>query len=734
MLVRFLRRTQIAGTAYDASSGEVDVDVDIADELVRAGNAVIVGPGDDHYVTANIDAVTGGIKSFSVGGATVPSVIVPTPSASALTNYNNIMQAITDAGVGGVVSFPYGNEWTLYREITPLSGQILRFNGSKLKLGDQVYSALTATASLDSTAGANPLVAFSVTSSVGFFVGMSVQIDDQTVAGHKKYTRVPGVVTYVGTGAVTVQFTVALNGYPMVDCTTATNAEANGQTWTIPVGANLCSISNLIYAPYASSRVQILDLEITGNASNNALANRWETGAAVHIEGPLSSLKNIYVNTCVADAIEMNAPRCLADSVWIDKANAAGFHVGANTDSPSTGLQKSVLTNMFIDSPGMGTAQIGHYGGITTDYPAYAGLMCSQNNFDIVFSNFVIQNTYSSTLCQGIGHINSGSAYDSRIRFADGHIVDQARGAFQIGGTTTPGTEIDIEGITVNNCTPADLTQTWNTGAGSDPAYHSYIGDTTNSGGQRAELVRVRNCRFINSPLGIEYATNVSVENTHFTATAVGKSSSLYVIGSGANAYTVNLSNVSSSRVVGDGTGAPAASQFKYNYYLSASRVRGNNVKSYGGTYTQVLNGADVQISNFASEDAYNCGIQARDSGTKLHLETPWIRVNSGTTVSTSYSGIVTNNSAGETVIVNPDINLVTTNAGQSGIALSDSTVAGTVSVVQGGVVKVSGTSTTPIKSGGATAKNVVAGTLLSHTFTPGAAETASGTVVSANI
>lgn len=73
MLVRFLRRTQIAGTAYDASSGEVDVDVDIADELVRAGNAVIVGPGDDHYVTANIDAVTGGI-SLSSGGSVLPYV------------------------------------------------------------------------------------------------------------------------------------------------------------------------------------------------------------------------------------------------------------------------------------------------------------------------------------------------------------------------------------------------------------------------------------------------------------------------------------------------------------------------------------------------------------------------------------------------------------------------------------------------------------------------------------
>lgn len=74
MLVRFLRRTQIAGTAYDTSSGEVDVDVDIADELVRAGNAVIVGPGDDHYVTANIDAVTGGISLVS-GGDTVLSLL-----------------------------------------------------------------------------------------------------------------------------------------------------------------------------------------------------------------------------------------------------------------------------------------------------------------------------------------------------------------------------------------------------------------------------------------------------------------------------------------------------------------------------------------------------------------------------------------------------------------------------------------------------------------------------------
>jgi len=414
------------------------------------------------------------------------------------------------------------------------------------------------------------------------------------------------------------------------------------------------------------------------------------------------------------------------ESVWMTKANAMGLHIGAS--SASTGGEKSIISKIFVDSPGMGTGSIGHFGGLSADHPAYPGIGFSRQCDGVVIYGFEVYNTYSAPLCQGIGSIANSDCFD--IEICSGVIADMVYGGFQIHGSTGDAPyDIMLHDIKVRNCAPVDLTQSWGAGAGSDAWFHSYLGSF--AGTALGSRITLRNMDFIDSPLGVQSVT-ATLSDCNFVASVINKSSSLYIMTAGTR---VNLSNVESVRPKTTGT-RPASYQFSCNIYVNAATVHGNDVRIIGGyNGMRVQSGADVQISNFYGEDCYEYCAAVFSASTKLHLTSPKIR--STITLSSPYAAIENNNGGGAgglTTVISPDIELTTNNAAQYGIRLSPNSVAGTATKVQGGVIKLIGTSTTPILSGGGTALNVVAGTLLSHTFTPGAAEISTGTVVSANI
>ncbi len=320
-------------------------------------------------------------------------------------------------------------------------------------------------------------------------------------------------------------------------------------------------------------------------------------------------------------------------------------------------------------------------------------------------------------------------------------------GAFQItGSSVSKPSDIDLHDLHVTNCAPADLTKAYNAGNGSDAWYCSFIGSSSASA-TLIDKVRLRNSDFTDSPLGIQGGTNVTLDNVKLLATGLTKSSTLFITdGVSVTGTTVELNNVTSTRPKGVPTGAPAANQFASCIYIENATVRGNNVKVVGGgAGIRAQGGADVQFSNPTFEDNYNYGIAPFSAGTKIKLQSPTVRLNIA--ANTSWAGLDFNNGGAsatgwDTVVLSPDIQAVTTNAGQNGIRLSPTPftvgppASGGTTKVVGGIVKLTGTSSTPILTGGNLVANSVVGVLTSHPVTLGTLESpvSGGNVVNASI
>lgn len=694
-------------------------------------------------------ADAGGNLILPNGGVYIPPtndniIVVPAATSNPLTNYNNIMSAINSAGIGGRIMAPGGQVYTLNREIIPLSGQLFLFNQSRLKLANQIYTTLTSPATLNST-GLAPTVTFQVASSTGFFVGMRVGLQDDLTAGQTTRSIVLGVVTAVASGRVTVQFD-GINAVGMAvaaTVNTSTWAETQVTTYTWPSTANLASISRLFYADPSKSFVQVLDLELDGNRANNQLANRWELSCLADQRSSNGRFKNIYAHDAVTDGIYSGGLRCGFDTIRVYNTGSFGFHVGAS--GASTGGQRTNHTNMWLDSPGLGTPANGHQGGYPS-HPSYAALGFSRNTDHNGFSNIHITNdngAIGTTFGQAIGCITNGDNYalDFSHVFISG--FNKGYGAIQIrhtnstGGIDTdppgdvnkPPQLVSFDALHVDNCGPTTLAtlQQWEIcaiGASSGNAPH-------------ATRVFIKDSDFTDSPLVIQDAHVTFAGRNEFVATAIGNSSSLILLGSNCD---TDISGVISRRVVttsGNYGSIPGADSYRFNIRAAGNaKVRGDNVTVINGhAGVRVEGGASWDVSNLKAADQYDYGLAAVGSAT-VALQSPRVTLSSGYTASSTWQGITAGAGAGALTsgsmsIESPSVSAVTTAAGQAGIKLCPT--AAVPCTVSGGKVKVSGTSTTPIASGGASGIGVVAGVLLSHAFTAGAAETAANTVVSAN-
>jgi hypothetical protein len=106
-------------------------------------------------------------------------------------------------------------------------------------------------------------------------------------------------------------------------------------------------------------------------------------------------------------------------------------------------------------------------------------------------------------------------------------------------------------------------------------------------------------------------------------------------------------------------------------------------------------------------------------------------------TANSGLVGIDINNGGGggyDSAIINPDIEMNTTASTQYGVRLSALGVAGTSTKINGGIMRMLGTSTTEVSSAG-TGYNVITGLLTKHALpSAGTNETFSNNVVNANI
>nr|WP_316642876.1 hypothetical protein [uncultured Roseateles sp.] len=709
--------------------------------MTAAGNPWTLADGlADEFVNRQIATYTdqqpvgGGVfvAASDEGWLIGPKVYMPQPVASRQANYNNLMDVISRTDANAQIIFPFGKTYQLSREIVPLTGQMLYFNQSKLKLPDQVYSTLTAGVTV-SSAVANPIVDFPVASNAGYFVGQRVALEDQTVGGQRTYTITLGIVTAIASGLVTVQFVADIAAQIICTVNSATFAESKVTNYTFPPGSYLCSINRLLRTEVTHSRVGIFDLEIDGNRANNTLGNRWEISACLDIRHDRGQVRGLYIHDAPTDGMYFAATRTDVDKLWINKTGAMCIHAGA---AAATGAQVSNLSNLWLDSAGLGTPMQGHYGGSST-HPSYACLGFSRITDHLIITKAQITNDLGvtgSTYGGGIGCITGSDNF--AIEFSDINIsgFNKGVGAIQLlrSGANAAPSRVDFNLLHVENCGPITLGAAniwevcslgWNSGLT-----------------PQGEQIRIRNSDFTDSPL-MTYDVNAALETVVFTTTAIGNSSSLALMGSGPANGRVELSNVRSVRPIttaGNVGAAPGASEYANNIHANNTTVRGNDVRAlFGGHGLRAQSGADVEISNFRGEDNYYYGAWGASASTRLVLDGPRVRLRPGFTANASWAGISFQSGGGSLgagavgCVTNPDIEAVTTNAAQTGISLNST--AGVINTVSGGKIKVSGTSTTPVTSGGASGIGIVNGVLLSHAFAPGASETGSNNVVSAN-
>lgn len=655
--------------------------------------------------------------------------------------------AIADAGVGGAIIVRPKQTYVLAKEVVLQSGQVVLGNGSTLKLADQVSSPLTAAVTINGAA-ANVVVNVPVASSAQFFVGQRVAISDLTVGGQRTATRVTAEVTATAAGTVTVRFDNSAGDQIAVTTNLATWLETAAVSYTAPVGAVLCSISMLLSVGSGADGVRIRDLAFDGNASNNTLARRWETSPCLNFRGTSGSIKSISVRDAPTDAIYHGGMELEVDGLRIDRPCAMGVHFGATTGA--TGAIRTIVRNFWIDSPGMGDPTIGHYGGYNSSHPAYGALGFSRLTNHVIIQGGHITNDVGtvSTFGTGITSITAGDNW--AIQFDDLHISGFNKGLGPLlmvrssgsgGYTSTPtdppgdyaqaASSITFSRTRFDACYPPTF-------ATSDQWQVCCVGANS---GTFPQFVRIRfiDCEWIDSPMMIQESQVEFSGVNAFIATSVAKSSTLTIAGSTSE---VDVSGVVFRRpVTTSGNIGTEAGWYQYiiGLYVVGGKVFGNGTKFIGGSKAiRIQNGASIDLSGPLFLNQYTYGVHAMSASTRVVLRGARVIVESGFTAYSGWVGIDFASGGGAlgaggyASLIGCDIEAVTSFANQYGVRLPSD--AGAKASLAFSKVKVSGTSTTPVASGGASGIGVVVNNLLSHAFAPGVGETSAGNVVNSSV
>lgn len=654
------------------------------------------------------------------------------PSATGNPVIDTLMlqEFVQSAGAGARIILPNGYTYVLGREITLLDGQVLLGSFAKLKAMDQVQTTLTATLAMGNSVF-YPIYVVKVASTSGFFKTQRVTFHDATTGGQVSGLSVKAtVVDVVDSTTLRVQVESGIGGaFGQTMPSTAPYNEVTFTSYTWPVGTYLVSVTGLLAAPFGQSRNGFADLELNGNSGNNPLGNRWEVGGMVDMRADRSTIDNLYGYNSIADGVVMCARWIAARNIWLNDTNSMGFHIGAS--SGSTGGMLGVMRNLYVDSPGKGSPMIGHIGGYTSSHPAYPCLGFSRLTDHMVFDGlqFTNNNGSGSTWGQAIGCITGSDNY--ALSFSNLYIsgFNKGIGPIQVvrSGAAAP-LRLDFDNLHMENCGP--------TNSGSFNQWEvSSIGCSSGLT-PHADQVRFRNCDFLDSPLIIQDA-NVRLENVFMKATAAANTASLIVIGTSTSTCRVDMSNVHIERPVGSNAGQPTRNEYLGNLYVQTATVRGDNVRCYGGTnQARIQSGSDLEVSNMKFEEYYNYGLAVFSASTRVVLNTPRAKLSSGNGAASNCVALDFNNGGGAPgagayiEVNNPSIEAVTTQAGQMGIRMCPT--AAVPCTVTGGKVKVSGTSTQTIVSGGASGVGHVQSTLLNASWTPGASEV-NNSVVNAN-
>ena len=553
-----------------------------------------------------------------------------------------IRAAITLAGVGGKIELFGGSsdQYHIAGGFDFLLRQKFFCNDNTLRFINQI--TVTATATTVFTSGATSTVV-NVPSTTGFFVGMEFGFEDRTVAGQTTFNSGWGVITAIGAGTITVNWANTHNaGLTLSRWDTATALETTpGSPYTANIGT---VYHNTVYAlRNDAADVLYKDVRIDGNRTNYAYGRYWATSGGGDVRGVGTKIRGMTIIDSPSDAIAITAPGFQVSDLNIVKANGLGIHFGAS--GVSLGGSKGVMANVLIDSVGMiGDYSSGHYGGRNAD-PMYQAIAHSRNTNDYSVTGFGIYNTYSSTRMGGIG-LFSG-ADNNRASFNNGIIRGMTHGAWDVTNAEPAGNpvvqvmdpragEIHFNSIDVYDCTDSVFTAL-------SIDHHTRIGFSSAAvKNVRADLVKVTNVNFLDSPFIIDSTGKVDITNVTLRATSCEKSSTLIVYNQNSSkVMDVRLNNVISIRPRGFNGPYQSGWNFlaqSYPIYIdlgaAGGRISGVGVTAIGGDKGFYMSNCTNEIVDLTCIDQYSTGAQLREGATHT-LNTPKIRLNQSSSITT---------------------------------------------------------------------------------------------------
>lgn len=639
----------------------------------------------------------------------------PSPATSAVnqmqTDSANLSALFT---TGSTVWLRAGSTYVVNGRLTIPSNFRLKGSYSKLKVPDQLVYTTTAATSV--SVGASNAT-FTVASTTGMYVGMEMCIQynngTQKTFCNKQMNIANGGISG---NNITVSFSGNFSG---ITYDTSNNTETTIVTsFNFPIGTVLATVSQILTAYGGTSDIQIDDVEIIGNRTNQLYGTRWETAAGVSMFSDNTKIRNLQIDDAMSDAIIVSGEFNYYNGIFINRPNGNAFHL---SDGGTTNSRRNIVEGIFVDSPGMlNSGFSGHWGGSTSN-PTYGGIICSNNEYEHLIEGYQAKNTSNSKMCCGITHFNDNTNRD--IRFNMGKIRDMSHGAFEIRNTL--GTNLDPYNIYINQfdileCGPQTAIALGISGSFTSPVYanNSQIGYSFGNV-PLAHRVIISGCTFENSPLFIEGATGVELRDISMKCTTATKSCSLVIVTSGSQAASVDVYDVRVEAPLGDPSASRSgwSNEYYSNVFIDGCTVQGNGIKSIGAsTGFRVQNSSNVDVISVEAWNNYDYGYLNRGSGTSSRLQSFKARMEQGAfTQSSGYIAVEANQSGsddGNVTLVTPDINLYTTFTTQSGVSLSAATGGNKVMIDSGIVIANGSAAGKAFSGGGASTKNEFIGTV----------------------
>lgn len=570
----------------------------------------------DNIVTSKVDPVTGGITTFTAGGATVAAVPVIV-QWSGIDDTSAIDDAITQAGALGAIAFIFGKEYKTRGGHELLSGQMVFGNGATVKKLPQVtsvlktgttYSAAAKTVDVETPGIFVPGMWVQVTSPLSALVEESTYYTTSTA-----YRQVfAAKVVSVNGNTVTVDRMMDIYGGSMVlSAANGALLAENGPMFF--AGKNWSDYPAVPFTwDTAPSHIKIFDLTFNGDRLNNTQGAWWATAAILEMDSHYLTVERCRFQDIASDSILCSGKSIRILNTHFATTDGNCTHPGAYQSMSATKGTEDFLAQGCSARDVLKTYKRGH---------AFGAFSASNNCTDTKYIDCHVD-------------VANACAFGAFVSNTDACTVISGCTANNVNGAAfkfSSGFNISITGSVFKNCI--------NTVNATLPSGAAPISQIINCTG-----VTITGNVFENSPLLVNETPGRCVisGNSFMAPTLVQPASAAYfallgVSSSGTGSHHV-ISGNSFVLKAGDSNALDGDGAYTSGAYSSVGNVY------YGGRYgTRVRSSnTDVTISN-TYVDPYTMAIDLNNNGAtagRVRAQGNSIKLSAAATAAPTWVGI----------------------------------------------------------------------------------------------